>query len=107
MYYLYEILVPTIRRDNGKPYRTKYHKVWDQNVIDICKDNPNPGLTITHPSKGQWIHKGQNFNERMIPVRIFCTKQQIEAIAEFSGKYYDQLAIMYYLISSEVTIKLF
>jgi hypothetical protein len=96
---LWEILVPTIR--NGKPIKTKYHKVWDAKVREISK-----GLTVLTPAKGQWISpNGELFLERMIPVRIACTKTEIEIIADMTADYYDQKAIMYYLLSDYVVIK--
>jgi len=97
---LYEILVPT-QTNEGKPIRTRYHRVWDSKVREITG-----GLTIVPPVKGEWVSDaGELFRERMIPVRIACTKEQIEQIADMTAKYYNQLAIMFYLISKEVTIK--
>ena len=96
---LYEILVPTISNE-GNPFRTRYHKVWDAKVRALTN-----GLTIMAPSKGQWVHNGDLYLERMIPVRIACTEEQINKIADMTAKYYNQLAIMFYLISEEVTIK--
>lgn len=96
----YEILVPTISNE-GKPFRTRYHKVWDEKVRAITG-----GLTIIPPIRGQWVSsEGELFKERMIPVRIACSKEQIEQIADITAKYYDQKAIMYYLVSEDVTIK--
>jgi len=96
---LYEILVPTIM--DNKPVRTKFHKVWDEKVRKISK-----GLTILKPAIGNWIDKeGILFVERMIPVRIMCTEEQIIEICDITAKYYKQKAIMYYKISSEVYIK--
>ena len=40
---LWEILVPTIHSSNGKPIRTRFHKVWDKKVREI-----SGGLTIMH-----------------------------------------------------------
>ena len=96
----YEILVPTMSNE-GKPFRTRYHKVWDAKVRQITG-----GLTIISPIKGQWIsNNGELFRERMIPVRIACTAEQIDKIADITAEYYKQYAVMYYLISEEVTIK--
>ncbi len=97
---LYEILVPT-KSNKGKPFRTRYHRVWDKKVRTI-----SGGLTIIPPIKGEWVADcGTLFRERMIPVRIACTQEQIEEIADMTAKYYDQQAIMYYLISNQVIIK--
>lgn len=97
---LYEILVPTISNE-GRPYRTRYHRLWDAKVRELAN-----GLTVLTPAKGQWISSdGKLYSERMIPVRIFCTRNEIEKIIDFSMKYYDQLAILAYKISDEVILK--
>lgn len=97
----WEILVPTISNE-GKPYRVRYHRVWDAKVREIAG-----GLTIIKPITGQWVNPKDNqlFQERMIPVRIACSKEQIDQIADITAKHYDQKAIMYYLISEDVTVK--
>lgn len=97
---LYEILVPTISNE-GEPFRTRYHRVWDKKVREITG-----GLTVIPPIRGQWISAGGDlFQERMIPVRIACTEEQINKIADITAKYYSQLAVMFYLVSEQVTIK--
>ena len=98
---LWEILVPTVR-NNGQPIRTRFHKVWDEKVRKI-----SGGLTILTPAKGQWVHPedGQLFAERMIPVRIMCTREQIEKIIDITLEYYDQLAVMAYRISDEIILR--
>ena len=97
---LYEILIPTIT-PAGKPVRTRFHKVWDAKVREIAK-----GLTILTPTRGQWVAPdGELFLERMIPVRISCTEEQIHAIADMSAVYYKQLAMFFYEISSNVFLK--
>lgn len=96
---LWEILVPTIR-NCGKPFRTRYHRVWDKKVREI-----SGGLTIMSPVKGQWINEGGTlFAERMIPVRIICTETEIDSIIKMSLKYYDQEAILAYKIATEVKL---
>ncbi|WP_407305820.1 hypothetical protein [Acinetobacter sp.] len=99
---LWEILVPTEKRlEPGKYYRTKYHKVWDEKVRGI-----SGGLTIMQPAKGHWVSPtGETFVERMIPVRIIATRQQIEQIIDMTMNYYDQLAVLCYRLSDEVILK--
>ena len=99
---LWEILVPTVHRKSKKPIKTRFHRVWDAKVRGIAF-----GLTILTPAKGQWVaqqgeHEGETFNERMIPVRIACTEEQIKQIADITLAYYDQLAVLYYLVSDDV-----
>lgn len=98
---LYEILVPT-QRNSGKPFRTRHHKEWDKRVRRIAG-----GLTIFTPAKGQWTSPmGELFHDRMIPVRIACSRKQLDEIIQITLKHYDQLAVMAYKISDEVFIVL-
>ena len=74
---MWEILVPTVMPD-GKPIKTRYHKVWDTKVYAITG-----GLTILTPTKGKWVcPEGSLFEERMIPVRIACTRSQLDEIID-------------------------
>lgn len=97
---MWELLVPTTRRKDGKPYHTRYHRVWDAKVRVITG-----GLTIMPVAKGQWVHGDGLFIERMIPVRISATRAEIDQIIDLTLKYYDQLAVLAYRISDEVIIK--
>ena len=90
---LYEILVPC-NWNSGKPVRTRHHKEWDKNVRKI-----SGGLTILKPGKGQWVHDGEFYEDRVIPVRVFCTVKQIEQIAHITITHYEQEAVMYYPIA--------
>jgi hypothetical protein len=97
---MWEILVPTVRND-GRPIRTRFHRVWDTKVREITG-----GLTILPVAKGQWVSpSGELFLERMIPVRIACTRKQIEEIIQMTIKYYEQQAVLAYLISETVLIR--
>lgn len=116
---MWEILVPTEKRikanvpstnDVGydlamyrikNAYSTRYHRVWDAKVRAITG-----GLTVMQPVKGDWLSsEGELFRERMIPVRIVATRDQINAIIDMTMEYYDQLAILCYKISDEVILK--
>lgn len=97
---LWEILVPTVR-NGGTPFRTRFHRVWDKRVRKITG-----GLTILRPAKGQWISPdGKLFEERMIPVRLACTEEQINEIADLTAAHYEQEAVMFYRVGDCVTIK--
>ena len=93
---LWEILVPTVRA-NGKPIHTRFHRVWDKEVEKI-----SGGMTIYHPAHGRWINEGTRYAERMIPVRVMCTRSEILKIAEFTVKYYDQKAVMAYKAGDDI-----
>lgn len=97
---LWEILVPCKFGDNDKPIRTKHHKEWDKYVRKLTG-----GLTILKPAKGIWVHENELYEERMIPVRIACSKEIIDKIMDFSALHYRQKAIMCYKISQETIIK--
>lgn len=78
----------------------RYHRVWDEKVRAI-----SGGLTILRPAIGQWISpNGELFKERMIPVRVACTENQIREIALFTKGYYNQLAVMYYRVADMVVV---
>lgn len=99
---LWEVLVPTVRND-GRPYRTRYHRVWDAKVRAITG-----GLTILPVAKGQWVdpESGLEFIERMIPVRIACSREQIEQVIDATMDHYDdQIAVMAYRVSDDVIIR--
>lgn len=97
---LYEILVPT-KWNNGKPIRTRHHKEWDKKVRKVSN-----GLTILHPAKGHWVcPEGILHEERMIPVRVWCTKPQIESIMDMTAEHYKQKAVMAYCVASDVMLK--
>lgn len=97
---VWEILVPTVM-PGGKPVRTRQHREWDNQVRRIAG-----GLTIMQPVKGQWVSTDNElFTERVIPVRIACTREQINIIADITAAFYSQRAVMFYRISDEVHIK--
>lgn len=98
---MFEILVPC-QYNTGKGVRTRHHKEWDKVVRKI-----SGGLTILSPSKGQWVSEGTLYEDRVIPVRIVCTRKQIEKIIDFTASHYKQLAVLAYVVSSEVIYKEF
>lgn len=107
---LYEILVPTrmhkqtvngiIDWTSDKPIKTRHHKKWDEFVQKI-----SGGLTLLKPASGKWVDKSSKlYEEKVIPVRIACTQEQIEQIVKFTLRHYRQKAVMYYKVSSDVFI---
>lgn len=98
---LWEILVPTIHPHTGKPIRTRYHRVWDNKVRQI-----SGGLTITEPTKGEWISpKGDIIKERMIPVRFLATDEEASEIVDYTIDYYKQEAVLAYVISAQYILR--
>ena len=85
---------------NSKPVRTRHHKCWDRYVRTI-----SGGLTIMKPARGQWINTDSVLHEeRVIPVRVACTRKQLDKIITFTLRHYNQIAVMAYRISDEVII---
>ena len=97
---LWQILVPCVSNE-GKPFRTKHHKEWDRQVRMVTG-----GLTIFPPVKGQWIddQTGNLYIERMIPVNIVANDHQMKEIAYRTAKHYNQLAVLYFLVSEQAII---
>lgn len=96
---LWEILLPTIK--DGKPVSKAYHHAWDEMARKI-----SGGLTILSPAVGQWINPADELmEERMLPVRLVATETQMEAIADFTLKHYNQHSVMYYVLSECFKIK--
>ena len=94
---MWTILVPTQRND-GRPIRTRFHRVWDEKVRAITG-----GLTIMHPSRGQWIAPdGQLYDERMIPVLFVATEEECDEVMKITLKYYQQLAVLCWEVSANV-----
>ena len=96
---LYEILVPC-RWNDGCPIRTRHHREWDRKVREVSK-----GLTILKPGKGIWTNEGAVYEERIIPVRVSCTEEEMEQIADITIAHYEQIAVMFYIVSTNCVTK--
>ena len=97
--FLYEILVPTKYGDTVKPIKTRHHKEWDKRIQRITG-----GLTILAPGKGKWVYKGVEYPEKVIPVRVMCSEDDIEMSIELTIQHYRQTAVMYYELSRNVHV---
>jgi hypothetical protein len=96
---LWEILVPVTV--NGRKVPRSHHRLWDQEVRKVSR-----GLTLLSPAKGQWVTPSGNLQvERMIPVRLICTRSQMNRIAALTAQHYQQVAVMFYLLSRQVFIR--
>lgn len=61
------------------------------------------GMTIASPAMGKWDSPdGERFVEKMIPVKIACTRKDIMNIGEMTKNFYGQQQIMISKLSSEV-----
>ena len=97
---LYEILIP-VCDNGGVEFDAEHNAVWEDNVLDIAG-----GLTTLPVVNGQWSDPdGHAIREEMKPVRIACSEEQINDIADMTASHYKQLSIMYYTISTDVIFK--
>lgn len=97
---LWEILVPHASND-GTVIDIGHHRRWDDHVRGIAG-----GLTILKTARGIWESPaGEVFQEKMIPVRVACTEEQMRSIIDFTMRHYDQLAVMAYRVSEHVIIQ--
>ena len=97
---LWEILIP-VASNNGENFSSIHNAPWYRKVLELAG-----GYTKLLPVEGVWkAPDGIVFYEMMLPVRILCTKSEIENIVDFTITHYEQLAVMYYKISSECIIK--
>ncbi len=65
------------------------------------------GLTILKSVRGIWESpEGEIFEEGMVPVLVMCDEKKITEIIEFTLEhYYDQKAVLYFLVSDQVYIR--
>lgn len=97
---LWEVMVPCTW-NSGRPIRTRHHREWDQRVRKITS-----GLTVLAVGKGQWVSPdGEEFLERVIPVRILCTPEDMKQIVQLTIKHYEQDAVFYYIVSTHVGVQ--
>ena len=97
---MWEILVPASSNENGR-FSYEYHKEWDEFVKKIAG-----GITINKTAKGEWVSpNGTLFKDKVIPVRIMCTEDEIEKIIDFTIAHYDQEAVLAYEVSNHVKLK--
>jgi len=96
---MWEILVPAYGKQESFSY--EYHNRWNSFVREIAG-----GLSVLSGIKGEWIAPdGTLFRDRMIPVRIVCSEEEIEQIIQFTIKHYNQKAVLAYQVSNYVIIR--
>ncbi len=96
---LWEILVPRFSNTHEE-FGLEFHKKWDEKVREI-----SGGLTVLKTAKGYWVNsKDKLFVEEMIPVRIYCSEEEMDKIMNYTLNYYNQEAVMSYIISDKVKI---
>lgn len=99
---LYQIMVPCNFND-GKPVKTRHHREWDRQIQQVLETK---GMTIGTPAKGKWVDKadGVQYIDRVIPVSIIASENEMKKIASITINHYKQIAVMYFKISNETHI---
>jgi hypothetical protein len=97
---MWEVLVPTVGND-GTPFSRRHHRRWDSFVTDLAG-----GMTLIKPVRGTWVDQSTSaeYTERMIPVRIICTEEQIIQICKETARMYDQLAVLASLVAERTIL---
>lgn len=95
---MWEIFIP-VNDNRGMMFPNAMHRKWDTVVESIAG-----GLTIYKNAIGLWINynTGEELREPIIPVRIACSEEQIEKIAEMTRIFYDQVEVLAYEVSANV-----
>jgi hypothetical protein len=98
--YMWELLVPANNMSVEIP--VEYHNAWDEKVKNIAG-----GLTIYKQTRGIWIGpNGEKFHDVMIPVRLYCTKEQFDVVLDLTLEHYmSEQVILGYKISTLVVFK--
>jgi hypothetical protein len=91
---MWEILVPAWS-NTGNIFTVAHHNVWDDKVLEIVG-----GLSLMPTIKGKW----EGCKDKMIPVRIACSRFELEQILDFTMLHYNQEAVMACKVYDEVII---
>ena len=96
---MWEIFVPASSSEQEFAYA--HHKEWDEYVKSLTG-----GLTIMKSAKGEWIDNSTNklYKDKVIPVRIKCSKKTIKKIIKFTIQHYNQEAVLAYKVSDKVIL---
>jgi len=95
--FLWEILVPVDYSDGSGFIPIEYHKQWDAYIRRISN-----GMTILRSAIGEWGDGDNIIRERMIPVRLLATREELDKILEVTKEFYKQKVVMAYKLSSDV-----
>jgi hypothetical protein len=97
---MWEILVPASNHKDKFSY--DHHKEWDAFVRQF-----SDGITVLRGAKGEWKSPdGTVFKDRMIPVRIICTEEDIKRIVRFTIEHYNQEAVLAYMLSNTIILEI-
>ena len=90
---LWEILIPAIGEESSKAWYSFVRQFSD-------------GITILKDARGEWVSpNGITFEDYMIPIRIICTKDEIDLIVDFTVNFFDQEAVLAYKLSDDIILR--
>jgi hypothetical protein len=93
---VWRIMVP--QADNReRRFSARHHLNWQHTVINI-----SGGWTIHEPARGAWKDDGEVQFEKMRPVDIVCTAEQIKEIVEMTAHHYMQIEVLAYEVSNNI-----
>ncbi|GGT56367.1 hypothetical protein GCM10010207_65350 [Streptomyces atratus] len=89
--------MPTVS-NTGCPFSVRHHRQWDAMVKQLAG-----GMTLIQLIRGSWVDpvSQEDFAERMIPVRIMCTSEQIVGICKETARFYDEFSVLATLVATE------
>lgn len=78
-----------------------HHYEWDDYVRKVAG-----GVTIFRSAQGEWVEPETNrrYSERMIPVQVACSREDMLKIATFTKEHYNQKKVFFYEVSNRVFI---
>lgn len=92
---IYQILVPVCDND-GKVFPMAHHWEWDSRVQEIAG-----GLTLMNSVRGRYLGGSV---ERMIPVNIAATYDEMQQVTAYTLDHYQQEAVLFWLVADKAMI---
>lgn len=95
---LFEIIIPK-SDNNGTEFTAEKYQQWGDTVLSYTT-----GFTQYPTCLGYWINPETKYPqiEEVIPVKIWCFKETIQAIAAFTKTHFEQKEVMFYELSEKV-----
>lgn len=98
---LWELKVPAISKYHVGLIDVGFHKMWEERARKISS-----GPIIMHATSGHGVERLRKlFAERVIPVRISCTRVEIRHIMKMTREHYELKEVFAHLVSEVVLIE--
>jgi len=98
---LWEIMIPK-NIDKHTIFHVSSHRQWNKYVEELTG-----GMVFFSNLDRRWISstKTSPYFDNKIPVRIFCSKEQMDKIIDFTMQHYDQKHVIAYELSNNIILK--